>query len=198
MRASAGTVILIVPLLLGCGGGGGGSSTKQPPPPPPPGFYLPLAVGNTWDYACNHNGGSITDTVTEAVTVNGQPTFALQMQFPNGPPQTLLLANDTKGNATLYGYLVNGMPMPVAPALYVAANPTKGQKFPYPALGGSTVDRVFWGFTSTNPTALGVFPVAVYNESGLPAYGYTTGKGVTEQDHNYPQFDCTVTSIQIH
>ena len=185
-------VLSVTLLLAGCGGGGSQGAT----PPTPP--YLPLAVGNTWSYACNNNGGSITDTVTQTVTVNGQPTFAMQMQFPNGPDQTLLLANDAQGNTTFYGYLVNGTAMPETPSLYVSANPTKGETFAYAALGGGTVDRVFADFTVTNPTALGVFNVAVYNEGGVPAYGYTTGKGVTEQDHNYPQFDCTITSMTLH
>jgi len=136
--------------------------------------------------------------VTQTVLVNGQQTFALQMQFPNGPSETFLLANDTQGNTTFHGYLVNGTTMPVTPTPYIAANPTPGQAFDYPALGGGTVNRTFTSFTVTNPTALGVFNVAVYDEGGLPAYGYTQGKGVTEQDHNFPQFDCTVTSIQIH
>jgi len=189
-------VCLIVALLISCGGGGG-ASTKQPPPPPAQ-FYLPLAVGNTWTYACNHNGGNLTDTVTQTVAVNGQQTFAMQMQFPNGPTQTFLLANDTQGNTTFYGYLVNGTAMPVTPTPYIAANPTVGQAFNYPALGGGTINRTFTSFTVTNPTALGVFNVAVYDEGGLPAYGYTQGQGVTEQDHNFPQFDCTVTSIKLH
>jgi hypothetical protein len=195
MRASASNVVcLISALFLSCGGG---STTKQPPPPPAQ-FYLPLAVGNTWTYTCNHNGGNITDTVTQTVTVNGQPTYAMQMQFPNGPPQTMLLANDEQGNTTFYGYLVNGTPMPVTPTPYISANPIGGQKFNYPAPDGTTVVRTFAEFTVTHQTAYGVLPVAVYNEDKLPAYGYTAGKGVTEQDHNFPQFDCTVTSIQIH
>lgn len=193
------TLARLIPLvaislfLLSCGGSG-----SNAPQPPGQQFYLPLALGNTWSYACNHSGGSITDTVTKTVAVNGQQTFALQMEFPNGPQQTLLLANDKHGNTTFYGYLVNGTPMSMTPTLYISANPTAGQKFDYPAVGGGTVSRVFAEYTVTNPTALGVFNVAVYNESGLPAYGYTLGKGVTEQDHNYPQFDCTVTSIQVH
>jgi hypothetical protein len=196
MRASLITIVcLTTSLLLSCGGGG--SSTKQPPPPPVQ-FYLPLAVGNTWTYACNHNGGNITDTVTQTVTVSGHLTYAMQMQFPNAPTQTMLLANDAQGNTTFYGYLVNETPMPVTPTPYISANPTTGQAFNYPAPDGSTVNRIFKSFTVTNPTALGVFNVAVYNEGGLPAYGYTIGKGVTEQDHNYPQFDCTVSSIQLH
>ena len=73
--------LLTISLSLSCGGSG--SST--PPPPPPQQFYLPLAVGNTWSYACNHGGGNITDTVTQTVTVSGQQAFALQMEFPNGP-----------------------------------------------------------------------------------------------------------------
>ena len=109
-----------------------------------------------------------------------------------------MLGNDKQGNTTFYGYLVNGTAMPVTPTLYVSANPAAGQKFNYPALGGGTIDRVFAEHTVTNPTALGVFNVGVYNEGGLPAYGYTLGKGVTEQDHNFPQYDCTVTSIQVH
>ena len=196
MRASISAVVCLIASLLFPSCGGGGSSSKQPPPPAAQ-FYLPLAVGNTWSYACNHNGGNITDTVTQTITVNGQQTFAMEMQFPNGPPQTMLLANDAQGNTTFYGYLVNGTAMPVTPTAYISANPTVGQTFNYPAPDGTMVNRIFESFTVTNPTALGVFNVAVYNEGGVPAYGYTVGKGVTEQDHNYPQFDCTVSSIQI-
>ncbi len=194
IRIANSLLILTAVLLVSCGGASHGTTT--PPPPTQP--YLPLAVGNIWNYTCSNNGGNITDSVTQTVTVNGQQTFALQMQFPNGPDQTLLLANDTQGNTTFYGYLVNRTVMAATPAPYVSANPMKNQPFPYAALGGGTVDRIFWGFTVTNPTSLGVLPVAVYNEGGLPAYGYEVGKGVMEQDHNWPQYDCTITSFTVH
>ncbi len=157
---------------------------------------MPLTVGNTWSYSCNNGGGNITDTVTETATVGGQQTYAVAMQFPNAPAQTFLLANDTKGNTTFYGYLVNGAVVAEPPTLYVSANPTSSQVFDYTAQDGTRVKRRFASFTVTNQTALGVFNVAVYDEADKPAYGYTLGKGVTEQDHNYPQYDCTVTAIQ--
>lgn len=187
-----GILFLSGALLTGCGGGSNG---KQQPPPPQE-AYLPLAVGNTWNYDCG-GGVTITDAVTQQVTVNGQPTFALQLQFPNAATQTFLLANDSHENTTFYGYFVNGAPVSVTPTLYISANPTAGENFSYPALGGGTVDRVFVVFENTNPTPLGVFQVASYNDNGTQdIWGYALGKGVMEQDHG--SFDCKITAYQLH
>lgn len=174
----------------------GGSSHTVTQPPPQPQAYLPLAVGNTWNYDCG-GGITITDMVTQQVNVNGQSTFALQLQFPNAATQTFLVANDAQDNTTLYGYLVNGATVSVAPALYISANPTAQESFNYPLPGGGTVDRVFVLFENTNPTALGVFQVASYNDNGTQdIWGYALGKGIMEQDHG--TFDCKITSFQLH
>ena len=191
-------ILVILAVTIGQTACGGGSSTLQPPGPPQgPQIYLPLAVGNTWSYDCG-GGVAITDSVTQSVTVGGQQTFALQLEFPNAPTQTVLLANDSKGNTTFYGYLVNGAPMTVTPTAYISANPKTGDKFDYPAQGGGTISRVFVNFEPTNPTPLGVFQVASYNDSASGAkdiWGYATGKGVMEQDHG--NFDCKITSFHV-
>ncbi len=183
--------LLVLGLLLSCGGSG-----SQSTPPPPPQFYLPLALNNTWSYDCG-GGVSITDTVTQAVTVSGTSTFALQLEFPNGPTQTFLLANDAKGNTTFYGYLVSGAPKTVTPTPYISASPTANESFNYPAINGGTIDRVFVNFENTNQTPLGIFQVASYNDNGKQdIWGYAAGKGVMEQDHG--SFDCKITAFQVH
>ena len=171
-------------VLLACGA----SSPSQ--------LYLPLAVGNTWSYDCG-GGVVITDTVSQAVMVHGQQGFALELQFPNAAAQTLLLANDGKGNVTFHGYLVGGAVQPAGPVAYLSANPQAAQRFDYPAADGGTVSRRFVNVEPTNPTALGTFTVASYNDdaSGQDIWGYTPGKGITEQDHG--AFDCTITSLQL-
>ena len=184
-------LLLVVALAISCGGSG--SKSTQPPPQQ---IYLPLAVNNTWNYDCG-NGVSIMDTVTQTVSVNGKSTFALQLEFPNGPTQIFLLANDAQGNTTFYGYLVGGTPTPVTPTPYISASPTANESFNYPALNGGTVNRVFVNFEPTNQTPLGVFQVASYNDNGTQdIWGYAVGKGVMEQDHG--SFDCKITAFQLH
>lgn len=190
------TVVVLV-AVIGLSACGGGSKTQPPVPPAGPQIYLPLAVGNTWSYDCG-GGVTITDNVTQTVTVGGQQAFALQLQFPNSPTQTFLLGNDSQGNTTIYGYLVNGAPMPVTPAAYISSSPKAMQSFNYPAEGGGTVNRVFVNFEPTNPTPLGVFQVASYNDSasgGKDIWGYAAGKGIMEQDHG--NFDCKITSFHV-
>jgi hypothetical protein len=196
MRRIASTVLLAtVVVAIGCGGGGS-QTAFTPPPPPPAQAYLPLAVGNTWNYDCG-NQVTITDTVTQTETISGQQTFALELPFPNAPTQTFLLANDAKQNTKFYGYLVNGTPMSVTPTPYISANPTASEAFDYPAQNGGTVDRVFVTFENTNPTLLGTFQVASYNDNGKQdIWGYALGKGIMEQDHG--SFDCKITSFQLH
>jgi len=191
-----GAILAILAVAIGQTACGGGSNTTQPQDPPKGAqIYLPLAVGNTWSYDCG-GGVTITDSVTEAVTVGGQQTFAFQLEFPNAPTQTFLLANDAQGNTTLYGYLVNGTAMPVTPAAYISANPKAGEKFDFPAQDGGTVNRVFFGFEPTNPTPLGIFQVAAYNDNGKQdIWGYAAGKGIMEQDHG--SFDCKITSFHV-
>lgn len=183
--------------VLGLTGCGGGATAPTPPPPPQKTqAYLPLAVGDTWSYDCG-GGVTITDSVTQTETVSGQQTFALQLQFPNAATQTFLLANDSNGNTTFYGYLANGSVAPVTPTLYISANPTTNESFNYPAENGGTVDRVFVNFENTNPTPLGTFAVASYNDNGKQdIWGYAQGKGIMEQDHG--SFDCKITAFTVN
>lgn len=168
-----------------------GNATVTFGPPP----FLPLAVGNTWTYTCGTV--NITDTVTQSVTANGTQTYALVLQFPPGGSQTFLLANDSAGNTTLYGYLVNGQVQAVTPTLYISVTAVPGQHFDYPTQDGGTTARFYFGMEPTNPTPLGVFEVAAYNENAQKKiYGYTRGIGLAEQDHG--NFDCKISSYQLH
>ena len=161
-----------------------------------PAAVLPLALGSTWTYTCG-NGVNITDQVTQTVDVNGHSAFALELQFPQGGTQTFLLNNDSQGNTTLYGYLVNGVVQAVIPTLYISVNAVPNQHFDYPAQGGGTVSRFFFGMEPTNPTPLGTFRVAAYNETAQKKiYGYASGVGIAEQDHG--NFDCKISSALLH
>jgi hypothetical protein len=198
-------------MFAACGGGGGGSpgpggGTPQPTATPAH-FYQPLAVGDTWTYACHFRNPpgpgtfTIANTVTGTQIVAGVQTFAFALAVVTSPSQiateTMLVANDALGNLRLYGYLVGGTVLPVTPTVIVAAHPSGS--YDYPAPDGSTIQRKFVAFTVTNPTPLGVFDVAVYYESNATHnYGYALGKGIMEEDHG-PQFqyDCLITSIQL-
>jgi hypothetical protein len=202
--------------LAACGGGGGtGGGGGQPPPVPTPTpsplqFYQPLATGDTWKYSCHFRNPPMAGTfpianrVTGTQMVNGVQTFAFALQVVTSPTQiatqTMLLANDTQGNVTLYGYLASGTVLPVTPTLIVAAAPSTSTPYNYPALGGGTVTRSFAAFTVTNPTPLGTFNVAVYYESGATHnYGYALGKGIMEEDHG-PNFryDCLIGAFHLN
>jgi hypothetical protein len=208
--------------LAGCGGGGGGGASAPgaggTPPPVHLQFYEPLALGDQWSYTCRdikgggENGGqpfTIVDSVAGTATVNGTTVYEFALQIPQVPSKPLqivteiqLLANDAAGNATLYGYLVNGVVTTIKPTLFVTANPPGQQReaFNYPGQNGVTIDREFVGLEPSNPTPLGVFEVAPYFESGSTHnYGYALGTGIVEEDHG-PNFevDCLITAGTLH
>jgi hypothetical protein len=202
---------LLAVLPAACGGGGGsgatGPSGGSTPGPAEP--YQPLAVGDHWSYACHFRNPPkpgtfpVANAVNAVQPVGGVKTFAFAVQVVTSPSQistvTMLLDNDAHGNTVLRGYLANGSVLPVTPTIIVAADPIKGASYDYPAEDGATVTRVFEAFTVTNPTPLGTFPVAVYYESGgTHNYGYTQGKGITEEDHG-PNFayDCLISAIHL-
>ena len=115
-------ILMLALLLDACGaGGGGGTGIPGPGPNPSPtplGFYQPLAVGDTWTYACYLGtpapGASAfpkTNQILGTATVNGTQTFEYQEQIPSSPTQSTdviqLLAHDAAGNTLIYGYMAN-------------------------------------------------------------------------------------------
>ena len=143
------------------------------------------------------------------IGVNGQPAyeFALQIpQIPSAPLQIVteiqLLANDARGNVTLYGYLIGGNVDAVTPTLFVTANPPGQQHeaFNYPGPAGTTIDRTFFGLESSNPTPLGTYQVAPYFESSATHnYGYAAGTGIVEEDHGpNDEVDCLISAVALH
>lgn len=176
--------------------------------------FLPLAVGNTWTYACGdwplrHLSDAkfvITDSVLSTATVNGQLTYAYALTIPTSATasrvEVQLLANDADGNTRLWGYLNAGIVVPVAPALIVVQSPQVGATFNYPAQDGGVVSRVFKSVTSTNPTGLGTYPsVDVYFETGGNNYGYQVAVGIVERDHLWDSpatLDCVITAVTLH
>lgn len=168
------------------------------------GFYLPLAVGNTWIYTCGTFNK--VNSVQTAVTVSGLQTFAYGLEIPTSPTQSSiqieLLANDAQGNTTLYGYLINGAVTLVTPTLIIAAVPTVGNSYNYPSPSGTTVLRQYQGTGNSNPTPLlGTYHnLAVYNENNRQDnYGYVQGVGTVEENHG-PNgiYDCLISSVQLH
>jgi hypothetical protein len=191
---------LIVAVLPACGGGGTTSSPAPAPTATPlPGvkFYLPLAVGNSWTYNCA-GGGSITDSIPAAQPVGSIEAFRFVIQFPGGSSQTQLLANNSDGSTTLYGYIAqDGTGVFVVPSVIIALNPTPGQQFNYPGQNSGTfVTRSFVG-SGTSQTPLGTFNVATYSESsGADTYSYALGTGIAEQKHG--SSDCLLAAIHLH
>ncbi len=208
--------------LYACGGGGGGTAPPPGPtstPNPQAHLYEPLATGDSWSYSCQdikgggENGGqpfTITDSVGPTTTVNGQTVYEFSLQIPQVPSSPLsiatqiqLLANDSHGNVTLYGYLVNGSVVGVTPTLFVSANPSlQNASFNYTAPNGSTIIRTFAGFFPTHPTKLGTFPSVADYEEGAGAmnnYGYAPGVGIAEEDHGpNNEVDCLITAFTLH
>lgn len=206
--------------LAACGGGGGSLPGPTPPPGPSPSPqpYLPLAVGDTWTYACYLGtpapGASAfpkTNQVLGTTTVAGTTVYEYAEQIPSSPTQSTtqiqLLANDAKHNTVLYGYMAGptASPQAVTPTVIVAANPgPSNAPYDYPAEGGGTVSRVFCCTEPTNPTKFGVFTVNAFFDgshvvsSATDGYGYALGKGVMEEDHNFnnpgTRIDCVITS----
>ncbi|HEY9085082.1 MAG TPA: hypothetical protein VIN40_03965 [Candidatus Tyrphobacter sp.] len=198
-------------LLPACGGGGGGGNPGPNPSPPAPEYYQPLAIGDSWTYTChntqnpNEQPYTIQNSVLGTTTVGGQTVYEFSIQIPSSPTQSTtvvqLLANDGQRNTSIYGYLVNGTPQTIPATLIVAANPgPKGTAYNYTGQNGSTIDRIFEGMESSNPTPLGTFTVAPYFESNSTHnYGYALGNGIVEEDHgpNF-QYDCLINAITLH
>lgn len=165
--------------------------------------YQPLAAGDTWTYTCNH-AFKIVDRVVRKLRVAKRTVYALSLQIPSSPSksnvETQLLANDSKGNTWLYGYLIKNGVHTVKPSKIVAAAPVKGAHFNYPGPKGGTIGRIFKEFEYTNQTPLGVFWVAAYFESNATHnYGYSLGRGVMEEDHGPSyKYDCLIEKYTLH
>ncbi len=167
-------------------------------------LYQPLAVGDSWSYACT-GGFTVTNAIGRTATVGAQTTYAFAVQIPSSPTssttETMLLANDAAGNTVLYGYLIGTTVTPVTPTTIVAAAPVLNASFDYPAPGGGTVTRTFVGFENSNRTPYGgVYAVAPYFESGgTHNYGYALGAGIVEEDHGpHFEFDCLLSALTLH
>src|SRR5579883_12896 len=205
-RRSPAARALALGLLVIGGGACGGSGATAPSPSPP---YLPLAIGNRWQYECLRQGSSgaaltLTDSVADTVRVAGRLTYAFALEIPDSAghvaTQVQLLANDSAGNTRIEGYVIGGQPTPVTPTVIVAAQPQLHTPYDYPAPGGGTITRAFKGIESSNPTPLGTFTnvAPYYDNGGIDNYGYVPGKGIVEQDHANFEFDCLIESVQLH
>jgi len=217
------TLVLTVYVLVlaACGGGAAGPGPGPTPPPggsPSPQPYLPLAVGETWTYACYLGtpapGASTfpkTNSVLGTTTVGGTLVYEYAEQIPSSPTksatQIQLLANDANQNTLIYGYMANptATPQAVAPTLIVPASPGPSNKpYDYPSEQGGLISRVFCCRGVTNPTKFGVFQVNEFFDgshvvsSATDGYGYARGLGVMEEDHNFnnaaTRIDCIVTA----
>ncbi|MBV9718121.1 MAG: hypothetical protein JOZ77_02295 [Candidatus Eremiobacteraeota bacterium] len=205
MRAIAG--FAIGALLAACGGGPyagyaayGGSAHADAAAGK---VYQPLAMGNLWKFTCNHLF-PITDRVVGTYHVKTHLVYALSLQIPSSPTKSTyviqLLANDSKGNTWIYGYLIHGKVHAVTPTEIVAAKPVPYRYYDYPAPMHGTITRQFLQFEDTNRTPLGVFWVAPYFDSDRTHnYGYSLGRGVMEEDHG-PQYkyDCLIEKYVLH
>ena len=179
------------------------------------GLYQPLATGDRWTYSCRdvkgggENGGkpfAIVNRVLAPVTVNRRRLYEFSLQIPQVPStplkiltEVMLLRNDSAGNVWIYGYLKGKTIRRVATAKILdGASPPRYTSFDYTGPTGRRVSRFFYGVESSNPTPLGIFTVADYEESGATHdYGYARGKGIVEEDHG-PNFevDCLVESMR--
>ncbi len=210
-------------LVLGsCGWSGAPAGVSGGPPAllaniPRSGLYQPLAVGDSWKYTCKdikgggeNNGKPFTiyDKVLGKITVGTAQYYEFSLQVPQVPSkplkvdtQVMLLANDPHGNLWIHGYLVKGVVHRINSAVIVSeATPPKGAKFGYTGPNGQHVSRIFYGIEQTNPTPLGVFTVADYEESAnTHDYGYAKGTGIAEEDHG-PNFevDCLIEAVTLH
>jgi hypothetical protein len=180
------------------------------------GLYQPMAVGARWKYTCRdikgggENGGNpftIEDKVIGATTVGNVKVFEYARQAPQVPSAPLkivttvmLLGNEAHGDLWIYGYRKGNTIFKVRPTRIISdATPRQGTKFNYPGPTGKIVPRFFFGIVPTNPTPLGTFTVADYEESGnTHDYGYARGMGVAEEDHG-PNFevDCLIESFHL-
>ena len=180
----------------------GPSPSSGPAASPKP--FLPLALGDTWTYACylGPSPGPSTFPKTNAVvgtaTVNGTTTYEYQLQTPISPTQSTtqiqLLANDTAGNTILYGYAASpgASPSPlVSPTVIIAQAPgPDGTTYDYPAQNGGTVQRVFCCTENSRPTIFGTYTVDAYFEGSnvllntSSGYGYAVGVGSVDEAYN--------------
>lgn len=179
--------------------------------------YQPLAPGDSWKYTCRdvkgggENGDrpfTIYHKVLGTVTVSGHTYYEFSLQIPQVPSKPLkintevmLLNNAPQGDLWFHGYVVNGKIQKRKSARIVAnATPNKGTKFSYVGPTGKPISRIFVGIEPTNPTPLGVFTVADYEESSATHdYGYAKGTGIAEEDHgpNY-EVDCLIEAVTLH
>jgi hypothetical protein len=177
-------------------------------------LFQPLAVGDSWTYTCRdikggaENGGnpfSFTDRVLRDVKHGPQEfaEFALHVPIVPSKPlkivtELMLLTNDAHGNLWIHGYVVHGkIAIRKRTEIVAAVNPAKYARFDYLGPTGKRVQRFFYGYVPTNPTPLGTFLVADYEEShATNDYGYAYGKGIMEEDHG-PNFevDCLIRNV---
>lgn len=179
--------------------------------------YQPLAIGNSWKYTCRdvkgggeNNGNPFTlyHKVIGSTKIGTRRVYEFYLQVPQVPSRPLkidteimLLANDSRGNLWLHGYLVHGSVHKVRDAeIASGATPLKGAKFDYLGPNGKPVSRIFCCIEQTNKTPLGIFTVADYQESAnTHDYGYAKGTGIAEEDHgpNY-EVDCLIKVVTLH
>jgi hypothetical protein len=180
-------------------------------------LYQPLAVGDSWTYTCRdikgggENGGkpfAIRDRVVGKTTIGARNVFEFSQSVPRVPSAPLtvvnrimLLNNDASGDLWIYGYRVHGKIRKIEPAKIVSSlTPAMNATFNYIGPSGKMISRIFFGIEPTNPTPLGVFTVADYEESeNTHDYGYARGKGIAEEDHG-PNFevDCLIAAMKLH
>ncbi len=212
----AGTLVLGSCAGSGLAGDSGDRQAELTPAIPRSSLYEPLAVGDSWTYKCRDikGGGekngkpfTIEDKVLGITNVGPHKAYEFSLRIPQVPSKPLkvnteimLLSNDPNGNLWIYGYLVNGAIHKIHAARIVSnATPAKGAKFGYTGPNGKPVSRIFFGIEQSNPTPLGVFTVADYEESkNTHDYGYARGTGIVEEDHG-PNFevDCLIQAVTL-
>ena len=195
----------------------GGPAPAVPARPAGSALYQPLAVNDAWTYTCRdikgggengNNPFTIVHRVLGTTKVGSKTTFELELQIPQVPStpleivtEVMLVANDAHGNLVIYGYLLpNESVRKIKPTIIVSnATPNKYATFNYAGPNGRLISRFFYGIEPTNPTPLGTFTVADYEESRMTHdYGYARGFGVAEEDHG-PNFevDCLVKKAKV-
>jgi hypothetical protein len=181
-------------------------------------LYQPLALRDTWKYACRdikgggENGNrpfNLQNSVVGETIAAGKRVYEFSLAVPQVPSKPLrvdtitqLLANDRSGNVRIYGYFIHGKVVRIAPAVFVTAHPPgeTHKAFDYRGPRGKIIDRIFFGLEQSNKTKFGTFEVAPYFEShSTHDYGYAKGWGIVEEDHgpNY-EVDCLITAIKLH
>lgn len=181
-------------------------------------FYQPLAEKDRWKYVCRdikgrgENGNHPFEVENEVVgktIAGGKALYEFSIAIPQVPSKPFrvdklieLLANDQSGNVRIYGYLIHGKVVRIAPTMFVTAHPPgeTHKAFNYRGPHGKIIDRIFFGLEQSNKTKFGTFEVAPYFEShSTHDYGYAKGWGIVEEDHgpNY-EVDCLITAIKLH